>query len=57
MTYLGVGAICAKLIEHEGVEKAHVAGHLLHAPQLAFLLSIREFDHETRRCTLKHETL
>lgn len=31
MTYLSVSAVSAELIEDEGVKKAHVPGHLLHA--------------------------
>lgn len=45
---LRVSAIGAELVEDEGVEQAHVAGHLLHAPQLSLLLCVRELHHQAR---------
>ena len=57
--YLGVGSVGAELVENERVDEAHVAGHLLHPPQLPLLLRVGEFHHQARRSTLtgKRETI
>ena len=44
--YLRIGAICPKLVEDERVKETHVAGHLLHAAQLAFFFCVSKFHHE-----------
>ena len=42
---LRVGAVGVELVEDERREQSHVAGHLLHPPQLAFLLRVGKLDH------------
>jgi len=44
--YLRIGAVCPKLVEDERVKETHVAGHLLHAAQLAFFFCVSKFHHE-----------
>lgn len=43
--YLCVSSISSELVEHEGVEKTHVSGHLLHASKLSFFFSIGKFHY------------
>lgn len=45
VTYLGVRAVGAKLVEDERVEDAHVSSHLLHASQLSLFLSVGVLYH------------
>lgn len=52
VAYLGVGSVGAELVEDERVDESHVAGHLLHPPQLPLLLRVGEFHHKARRSTL-----
>lgn len=44
--YLGVRAVVAKLVEDERVNEPHVAGHLLHPPQLPLLLRVGKLDDQ-----------
>lgn len=53
VAYLLVCSVGAKLIEDERIQQVHVTGHLLHAPQLALLLGVGEFNNETRRGSLQ----
>lgn len=43
--HLRVSSVRSELIKHEGVEKTHVACHLLHTSQLSFFFCISEFNH------------
>ena len=45
--YLCVGAVVSKLVEDERVDEAHISSHLLHPPQLPFLLRVGKLDDQT----------
>lgn len=55
--YLSVRSVGAKLVENERMDQAHIAGHLLHSPQLSLLLRVGEFHHQARRSALVHMTI